>query len=230
MKRNGYNVRCQGRIPLLLSLWAPLANPKTILDFKGGVFVVKKSLSNWYQTMHRRYPGWFMKLDARVMAIMAMLIALQIILSRIFTINLGDTLRINFGFVPNAVAGMLLGPVPAMIVAGLSDLMGAVLFPSGPLYLGFTLTAMMGGLFYGVFFYQKEFTLKRAMVCKMVAMLVCNILMNTLWLKLMYGQAFFALLPSRLIKNLIQYPLDVALLYGLARAMRQVPAVLQPKT
>lgn len=169
------------------------------------------------------------RFNIQTLALMAVLIALQIILTRMFAVNLGESLRISFGFVPNAVAGMLLGPLPAMIVAGISDLMGALLFPSGPIYLGFTVTAMTGGLIYGLFLYQKAFTVPRVVLCKLCVMLICNVALNTLWLDLLYGKAFFVILPTRLVKNLIQFPVDAAVLYGLGRLVRLLPHTLRPR-
>ena len=51
------------------------------------------------------------------LVMMAALIAIQIILTRFFSIQT-DTLRISFGSIPLVLAGMWLGPLCGAIVAG----------------------------------------------------------------------------------------------------------------
>lgn len=165
-------------------------------------------------------------LNAKTLTLMAMLTALSVILTRFLSINLGQYIRIGFGFVPNAIAGMLLGPVYAMMVAGVADVLGAVLFPSGAYFFGFTFTAMAGGAIYGFLFYQKTWSFSRILICKLLIMTVCNLLLNTLWLDILYGKGFFALLPARALKNVIQYPVDVLLMLGLTKAMARMPKSL----
>ena len=179
------------------------------------------------QKLSAQWTRWHGRWSTRTLTIMGALIALGVLLSRLMAIPLGPSIRISFGFIPNAVAGMLLGPMPAMMVAGMADFLGAVLFPSGAYYFGFTLTAMTGGLLYGAFFYRRGFTLGRAVLCKLMIMVLCNVCLNTIWLHQLNGSAILAILPARLIKNVIQYPVDVVLLLGLAKMMRQVPQAMR---
>ena len=86
--------------------------------------------------------------------LMAMLAAIQIVLSRFLSINLWN-LKIGFSFVPIALAGMLLGPVGAGLTGMVADIIGATLFPSGTFFPGFTLTAFITAFGYG-FFLQKK--------------------------------------------------------------------------
>ena len=62
---------------------------------------------------------------------MAMLIALEVVLNRFCSVNT-QFLKIGFGFVPVVMAAYLYGPLPAGIVCGLSEFIGANLFPIGP--------------------------------------------------------------------------------------------------
>ena len=52
---------------------------------------------------------------------------------------------------------------------------------------------------------------------KLVVILICNVLLNTLWLSMLYGQAFAVLLPARLMKNLIMWPVDSMIFYTIAK-------------
>ena len=76
---------------------------------------------------HARYWRDCARLTTQKLCVMGVLMALQIILSRITAINLGNWLRISFGFLPNAIAGYLLGPIGGTLVAWGSDALGTIL-------------------------------------------------------------------------------------------------------
>ena len=59
------------------------------------------------------------------LVMMAALIAIQIILTRFFSIQT-DTLRISFGSIPLVLAGMWLGPLCGAIVAVIADVLGTL--------------------------------------------------------------------------------------------------------
>jgi hypothetical protein len=50
---------------------------------------------------------------------------------------------------------------------------------------------------------------------------VCNMFLGTLWLDMMYGKGFFALLPMRVVKNLAMLPVNTFLFYTMTVAMEQ---------
>lgn len=84
----------------------------------------------------------------RNMAMMAVLVAINIILARFLSIQT-DTLRISFELIPLVLAGMWLGPVGGAIVAIVGDVLGVLLqglvwFP--PLILGPLSTAILSGV------------------------------------------------------------------------------------
>lgn len=130
------------------------------------------------------------------LVLIAMLVAAQVVLSRFLSISLWN-LRIGFSFVPIVLAGILLGAVPAGITAAIADLLGATLFPSGPFFPGFTLTAAVTGILYGLFLHKKQ-TLPRIVGAVLTTELLCSILMNTVWISMLYGTPYLALLPTRL--------------------------------
>ena len=133
------------------------------------------------------------------MVTMACLIALEIILTRFLSINL-PFLRLGFGFLPVAVMGMMYGPLWAACGYTIGDVLGMLIFPTGPYFPGFTLTAFLTGLIYGLVLYRKEVTWKRALAAVLVISIGINLCLDTLWLSMLYGEAFWGLLVSRLIK------------------------------
>ncbi len=63
-----------------------------------------------------------------ILVISAMIVAITVILSRIGSINIGNTLRIGFGRVPVFLAGLWFGPVVGLAVGAVADILGALMF------------------------------------------------------------------------------------------------------
>ena len=82
--------------------------------------------------------------NTRTLVTMGLLLALEIVLSRFLSINAWN-IKIGFNFVPVAVAALLYGPLGGAIVAAMGDFLGAILFPIGPYFPGFTFTAFLTG-------------------------------------------------------------------------------------
>ena len=85
----------------------------------------------------------------KLVCLSAMLIAVEVVLNRFLSINTMG-LKIGFSFVPIVIAAMLFGGVRAGIIYALADLIGALLFPIGPYFPGFTVSAFLMGLIYGL--------------------------------------------------------------------------------
>ena len=128
--------------------------------------------------------------------LMAMLAAIQIVLSRWLSINLWN-LKIGFAFVPIAMAGLLLGPVGAGLTGAVADIIGATLFPSGAFFPGFTLTAFITAFGYG-FFLQKKQSMTNILAAVLFSEIVGTICLNTLWISILYGTPFIPTMIPRL--------------------------------
>ena len=146
------------------------------------------------------------------LVIMAFLIALEIILTRFCSINT-PILRIGFGFLPVAMAGIMFGPWWAAVGYTIGDLLGMMIFPTGAYFPGYTLTAVVGGLIWGLWLYPRKITVWRAIGAKTCINLFCNICLNTLWLTVTGGKAMSVLLVTRVPKNLILLPIEIVLVY-----------------
>lgn len=146
------------------------------------------------------------------LVVMALLIALEIILTRFLSIET-PTLRIGFGFLPVAMMAILYGPLWTGAAGVVGDIAGMMLMPKAAFFPGFTLTAFLTGVLYGLFLYKKEVTWKRTLAAVLTVNVLCSLCLDTLWLSIMYGDAFIALLPMRLIKAAIMIPLQTLLIY-----------------
>ena len=154
----------------------------------------------------------------------AMLMAVSVVLGY-FTIEAGPYLKIGFGGVVNQFVYYLFGPVAGAVYGGVLDLVKYVVKPTGAFFPGFTLNAMLGGVLYGTILYRKPITFRRALWADLVVALICNIFLNTLWLSMMSGKAMMVLLPMRVLKNLIKWPVDAALFYLIAKRMESLGLV-----
>lgn len=147
---------------------------------------------------------------------MGLFIALEVILTRFLAIQT-PIVRISFTFLPIALSAMLFGPLFGGIAAALADLVGMMLFPSGPFFPGFTLTAFLTGATYGLFLYKKPATLVQISLAVIVVTVVITLGLDTVWLWLITGQGIWAILPVRIIKALIMAPIQVTVIQAMRR-------------
>ena len=140
-------------------------------------------------------------------ATMALLIALQVVLSRFLSINL-QFLKIGFSFVPLMAAGYIYGASGGVIVALVSDLIGALLFPSGAFFPGFTVTAVLSGFIYGLAFSGKC-TTSKIVISVVAEQVLCSLLLNTWWLAIMYHSSFKALIVTRFWQALAMIVVEI---------------------
>ena len=165
---------------------------------------------------------WFMKSSAdelksvSTVSVAGMLVAISIVLS-FLRVVISSVLEISFAFLPLAAGGLLYGPVVGGIMGILSDVLGYFIRPNGPFFPGFTLNALISGLLYGLFLYKKPVTLKRVIIVSALITILINLLLNSLWLSMMYGKAFIVLLTARIVKNVVMFPINTALLMVLLK-------------
>ena len=138
------------------------------------------------------------------LVVMAFLIALEIILTRFLSIQL-PIARIGFGFLPVAITAIMFGPIWAGLCYTAGDLLGMLLFPTAgvPYFVGFTLSAFITGVLYGVILYRKEINMRISFIAAFVVLTSITLILNTFWLHLLVGQAFFAILPTRIAEAVV---------------------------
>ena len=145
------------------------------------------------------------------LVIMAFLIALEIVLTRFLSINT-PILRIGFGFLPVAMIAIMYGPLWAGLSYAVGDVLGMMIFPTGAYFPGFTLTAFLTGVTFGLFLHDRDINWKTVLPASLIITLGLNLCLDTLWLKILMGQGFFALLPTRILKCAVMLPIQVILI------------------
>ena len=149
------------------------------------------------------------KFDVQKVTRIALLIALEIVLSRFLSIST-PIAKIGFSFIPLAMIGMMYGPLYGGIAGGLCDFIGAILFPIGAYFPGYTLTAFLSGATYGLFL-QKDGSKKwwKIIVASLIINLVYHLGINTYWTTLFTGKGYLALLPTRVFSNGVLMPMEI---------------------
>ncbi len=160
--------------------------------------------------------------DTRLVMIitLAMLTAMEVVLNRFLSIKTQE-LKIGFSFVPVVIAAMLYGPLGGGCVGALGDFIGAMLFPNGPFFPGFTLTALLTGAVFGLFLHRSQ---KPVRVVLSVALnqLILSLLLNSLWISVLYGSPYLPLLGTRIIQCAVLIPVQIVCILALAPAVRQI--------
>ncbi len=147
----------------------------------------------------------------RMIVLAALIVALRVALKSV-SIPVGESLNITVGFFANALGAMLYGPVVAALSGMVSDLLGCLLFPSGPFFPPFTLVEMLGSLLFALWLYRVRLTPLRVFASKLSVNVICNILLTPIFLSWMYGKAVTIYLIPRIAKNLCIFPIEGVLL------------------
>ena len=106
------------------------------------------------------------KFTTKQLVIIAMLVALNVILSRFLSIAAWN-IKIGFAYFP-----------------------------------GFTITAAIVGLIYGLFLSKKQ-TMPRILGAVLATEIIGSLLLNTLWISVLYGSPFLPLMATRVFQCLI---------------------------
>ena len=164
------------------------------------------------------------KMSTKMLVTAGILIALNIVLSRFLSINLWN-MKFGFTFVSLFVAGYFYGPGFAAIVAGIADVIGALLFPSAAFFPGFTISAILEGAVFGLFLHKKQ-TKFRILCAVLLNQLVVSLLITTLWISILHGAPYEGLLMTRIVQCLIMIPVQFitisVMTRMLARTRREV--------
>ena len=160
------------------------------------------------------------KLNTQMITTIGVLMAIEIVLSRFLSINIWSN-KIGFAFVPCALCAVLFGVGPTVILEILADLLGATLFPSGAFFPGFTLTAALRGLSYGLLL-GKEQTPVRIAAVTLFNNLVLGLGLNSLWISILYGSPFEALIVARVVQCLILIPVEFVVITAIVKFGKRV--------
>ena len=140
--------------------------------------------------------------------------ALAVVLNYTTSIFITPNIRIGFSGLPNRVIEYLFGPWIGSIFGATLDILKYLLKPDGgAFFFGYTFNVMVAGVIYGSVLYKKPVRIWRIFIAELLTKTIVNCGLNTLWLAVLNGNAFMAILPARVIKNIIMLPIDTAILF-----------------
>ena len=150
----------------------------------------------------------------------ALLVALSIVASRFLSINT-PIIRIGFGWLPILLAGLLYGPGWGFIVGAIADFIGANLFPFGPYFPGFTLSAGLSGAIVPVLLGRDRWRSSYWKLLGAIAIseVVTSVILNTYWLMIITGKTAFALLPVRGLNAAVMIPVMASITFALRKGV-----------
>lgn len=161
--------------------------------------------------------------NVQVLASTGMLSAIAIVLG-FLKIPVTQLIELRFQSLPIAAAGYLFGPVCAGIVGMIADVGGYLVKPTGPFFPGFTLSSILCGVIFGCVLYGKKPTIRRILAAEILYTVLCGILLNSLWLSILYGRGFIAAMSARLVKEIVMIPINTAMLAALMQPVRRYAA------
>lgn len=159
--------------------------------------------------------------------ISGLLLALLIVLSRFVSIKT-QILVISFSFIPIIMSAIWLGPKYSTLIAMLGDLIGALLFPFGTYFIGYTISQALTGLVYGMFLYKKgeELSTKelliRLTISSLIVLILINIFLTSLWIHIQYGKAYIVIMTGRIVAQICMFPIQLIVIYALEKYTRPI--------
>ena len=148
----------------------------------------------------------------------ALMAALKVVLDRFLSYNVWNQ-RIGFAFIAVAFSGAMLGIPWAMLTAGIGDVVGALLFPTGAYFPGFTLTAVLMALCTAVFI-NKNSTLPRISASVIINQAFGSVALNSLWIAILNNKKgmpvmtyYFSLLPVRAAQAILMTVIQIISIY-----------------
>ncbi|MFR2136997.1 MAG: folate family ECF transporter S component [Pseudoruminococcus massiliensis] len=143
------------------------------------------------------------KLSTQTMAVFAILIATQFVISQFLTFQVWN-IKIGFSFVPVVIAARLYGAVGATEVAGIGDIIGVMFRPVGIWFPPITISAMLVGAIFGLLL-KKSDSFIRILISVLISEFVFSLFITPLWLTILYKgneTDFFAFYFSTLVSRL----------------------------
>ena len=168
--------------------------------------------------------------DVKTLTTVAMLLAIAIVLG-FLKIPITELIELRFQFLPIAIGAMLFGPGIGGLLGALTDILAYLVKPTGAFFPGFTICAIVSGIIYGLFFYKKKISLPRLLAGALTEAIICELLLKSLCLMILYGNPFWVVLSARILKTAIMYPINVFLLFVILKPAKQLlPKALGTQT
>ena len=135
---------------------------------------------------------------------MALLLGFTLI-SKLIVLPSGfGALGFRFGLIFLSVAAMIGGPIPALLIGALSDILGFFLFESGSGAFNpiFTVSAMLSCFIYAICFYRTNISFTKCLIARIFVNFICNFLIEGFGQIIVYNYKFSWLYLTSLPKQI----------------------------
>lgn len=151
-------------------------------------------------------------MKTKKIALLGILMAINIAISFIY-IPVGPNLRIYFTFILTMLVAANFSLKDCIIHAVLEDLISFFLFPTGPFFAGYTLTAVLSIVIYNLLLYKKV-SLPRIIIAKALVNILINVCLGSFWSHILYSKAWLFYAGTSIIKNLLLLPIEVIIFFA----------------
>lgn len=141
----------------------------------------------------------------------SILIALNIVLERFLTFHI-ESNHYSISVITIAFAAVFLGTPYAVAVAALGDIIGALLFPIGAYFPGFTLTNIITALVISLFI-RKKVGVINTCAAILINKSIGTLILNSIWVAILYKggiDAFPAYMVTRIPQAVIMTVVEIA--------------------
>ncbi len=156
-------------------------------------------------------------MNTRKLTLSALLLAVDVLLTRVLAFNT-PLMKIGLGFAAVAVCARLYGAPWAALVAALGDILGSILFPTGAYFPGFTLTAALTGLIFGLCLHHEELRWYRPLLAAGLNCVLISYLANSAMIAFITGNSYRSMLAARAVQLTVMLPLQILVLLWLSRS------------
>lgn len=152
--------------------------------------------------MKKKIKSWKLKkINTKDLVYISLLIAVNIVLSKFLCLRLG-IVYISFSFIAIVFVALKYNPIIAGIVASISDILRVIIFGSnGFFFPGYTLSCLLTGIVAGICL--SKLTFKRIILYAICTQIFFSLFLNTYWISIVTGKAFWLFIPKRLLQTAI---------------------------
>lgn len=136
------------------------------------------------------------------LCMMSLILSIQIVVAFIPIPSGFGTLGLSLGYLFQSINCLLFGPINALVIGALGDLIGHVLMPQGTFFFGYTLNAMLACLTYGLCFYKTRITFTKVLLSRIFINFFVNAVLGTLWSAMLFNHTFEMAYTNFLFINL----------------------------
>ena len=156
------------------------------------------------------------KISVRSISMIGLLVAIEVVLSR-FSIHTWN-LKIGFNFIPIVVAAILYGPLTAGAIGAIGDIISFVLFPVGAYFPGFTFSAFLTGVLFGLLLKNSQ-SILQIVITVLLTQIFISLFLNTYWISFLYGSPYWPLFLTRIYQTIAMTVIQILTIIVLCRQL-----------